>query len=64
VPTAIYVDRQKVSQGAFSDIDDRHNLTDIDGGTQEWTEGDLIITGRRLPSVPRLHVTVAPASLR
>jgi len=46
VPTPIYFNGQKVSQARFSDIEDRENLTEIGGGTQEWREGDLVIAGR------------------
>jgi molecular chaperone HtpG len=46
VPTAIYFNDQKISQARFSDIEDRENLTEIGGGTQEWREGDLLIRGR------------------
>lgn len=46
VPTAICFNGQKVSQGRLSDIGDRENFTEIRDGTQEWREGDLVITGR------------------
>jgi hypothetical protein len=46
VPTAIFFNGQKVSQERFSDIEDKENLAEIGGGTQEWREGDLVITGR------------------
>jgi molecular chaperone HtpG len=46
VPTAIYFDEQKVSQAKFSDIEDRENLTEITSCTEEWRDGDLLITGR------------------
>ena len=46
VPTAIYFNSEKVSQGRFSDIENRDNLTEISSGPQEWHEGDLVIAGR------------------
>ncbi len=46
VPTAVYFNSEKVSQGRFSDIEDRENLTEISSGRQERHEGDLVITGR------------------
>ena len=46
VPTAIYFNDQKVSQGRLSDIEDRDNFTEIGKGFQEWPVGDLMITGR------------------
>lgn len=46
VPTAIYCNGEKISQATFLDIENRENLTDIRSGTQEWREGDLVITGR------------------
>ena len=46
VPTAIYFDGEKISQARFSDIENRENLTEISGGSQEWHEGDLVIMGR------------------
>ncbi len=46
VPTAIYFNGEKISQAKFLDIENRENLTEVGGGTQEWREGDLVITGR------------------
>jgi hypothetical protein len=46
VPTAVYLNEEKLSQASFSDIDDRPNLTEIRDGTQNWGEGDLLISGR------------------
>ena len=46
VPTAIYFNGDKVSQRNLSDLEDRENLTEISGGSQEWQSGDLTITGR------------------
>lgn len=46
VPTAIYFNGQKISQGKFSDIENRENLTEIRVGNQEWHDGDMVVTGR------------------
>lgn len=46
VPTIIYFNGQKISQGKFSDIENRENLTETRVGTQEWHDGDMLITGR------------------
>lgn len=46
VPTAIYFNEHKISQARFSDIENRENLTEISGGTQQWRDGDLVVTGR------------------
>ena len=46
VPTAVYFNTIKISQGRFSDIEDRENMTEISAGTQEWRDGDLLIAGR------------------
>lgn len=46
VPTAVYFGGEKVSQGRFSDIEERENLTEISGGQKEWQDGDLLVVGR------------------
>ena len=46
VPTAIYFNGQKISQGRLSDIVVRENFTEIRDGVQEWREGDLVMRGR------------------
>ncbi len=46
VPTTIYFQGQKLSQGKFSDIENRENFTEIRAGTQQWQSGDMVITGR------------------
>ena len=46
VPTAVYFNKEKVSQKQFSDVEDRENLTAIGAGAEEWQEGDLTISGR------------------
>ena len=46
VPTAIYFNGEKLSQRSLSDLEDRENLTEISGGSQEWHSGDLTITGQ------------------
>ena len=45
VPTLITFNDEKISQGQFSQVDDRDNLQEI-GGTLTWSEGDLAVTGR------------------
>lgn len=57
VPTSIHFNEQKISQARFSDIENRENLTEIGGGTQEWRDGDLMITGRLYED--RAHALVA-----
>ena len=39
-------DGEKISQGQFSDVDDRENLTEISAGMQTWRDGDLAVIGR------------------
>ncbi|MEO7888866.1 MAG: ATP-binding protein [Vicinamibacterales bacterium] len=46
VPTAVFFDNQNISQDKFSDIENRENLTEIDGSTQRWTDGDMVVSGR------------------
>jgi molecular chaperone HtpG len=46
VPTSIYFNEQKISQGTFSDIENRENLSEIRAGAQKWHDGDMVITGR------------------
>src|SRR5207253_1933562 len=46
VPTTIYFNGQRISQAKFSDIENRQNLTEIRVDTQEWHNGDMVITGR------------------
>ena len=46
VPIHITFQGEKISQGRFSDVDDRENLTEISAGVQTWRNGDLAITGR------------------
>lgn len=46
VPTAIYFNRQKISQNTYSDIENRENLTETRVGLQEWRDGNMVITGR------------------
>ena len=46
VTTTIYFQGQKLSQGKFSDIENRENFTEIRAGTQQWQSGDMVITGR------------------
>lgn len=57
VPTAVYFNGQKVSQAPFADIENRENLTEVGGGSQEWRDGDLVITGRLFED--RGHALVA-----
>ena len=42
----MYFNDRKISQGLFPDVEDRENLTEIGEGSQEWPEGDLVVTGR------------------
>ena len=46
VPTSVYFNGRKLSQNAFSSIEDQRNLREVRTGTLDWTEGDLVITGR------------------
>jgi molecular chaperone HtpG len=46
VPTALYFNGQKISQNTFSDIEDRENFKEIRPGTQEWHDGNMVISGR------------------
>jgi molecular chaperone HtpG len=46
VPTAVYFGGQKISQGKFSDIENRENFTEIRSGSQQWQSRDMVITGR------------------
>jgi len=46
VPTAIYFNELRISQDQFLDIESRENLVEISVSTQEWREGDLVISGR------------------
>jgi molecular chaperone HtpG len=46
VPTLINFNGEKISQGRFSDVDDRANLREISGGTLTWREGDIAVTGQ------------------
>lgn len=45
VPTLITFDGEKISQGRFSDVDDRENLQQI-SGLLTWSEGNITVTGR------------------
>jgi len=46
VPIQIYFNSEKVSQGKFTDLDDKENLTEISSCTQKWEAGNLTIFGR------------------
>lgn len=46
VPIKVYFGGQKLPQGKFSDIENRENMTEIRNGTQQWQNGDMVITGR------------------
>jgi hypothetical protein len=46
VPIAIYFNGEKVSQGRFSDLDDKDNLREVSTSLHEWREGNLTVTGR------------------
>ena len=46
VPTAIFFNGEKISQNAFSTLEDQDNLTPLTAGTHEWRDGDLLINGR------------------
>ena len=41
VPTAVYFNGQKLSQKTFTTIEDRENMTEVEGSPQQWEEGDL-----------------------
>lgn len=57
VPIMIAFNGEKISQGRFSDVDDRENLTEVGAGMQTWREGNLTITGRLFED--RGHALVA-----
>lgn len=46
VPIAIYFNGDKISQGKFSNLDDKDNLREISPAQQEWQEGNLTVAGR------------------
>ena len=46
VPTAVYFNDQKISQFRFTEIEDRKNYSSVGSGTSEWTEDEILITGR------------------
>jgi molecular chaperone HtpG len=46
VPTGIFFNGEKLSQQKLSEIDDRENLTQLEGGITRWQDGDLSIAGR------------------
>jgi hypothetical protein len=46
VPTRVYFGGQRLSQGKFSDIENRENMMEIHAGAQEWQNGDIVIRGR------------------
>ena len=46
VPTAVFFNGEKISQNAFSTIEDQENLTPLTAGMQEWRDGNLVINGR------------------
>lgn len=43
VPIIIAFNDEKISQGRFSDVDDRENLTEIGTGKQAWQEDNLTV---------------------
>jgi len=57
VPIAVLFNGEKLSQHSFSAIEERENLTPIGGERQEWTDGDVTITGRLFED--RGHTMVA-----
>jgi len=46
VSTAVYFNGDKLQQAQFLGIEEKENLTEINGGTKEWQEEDLRISGR------------------
>jgi molecular chaperone HtpG len=46
VPIHVAFNGEKISQGRFSDVDDRENLLEIRSGAQTWRAGDLSVVGR------------------
>jgi molecular chaperone HtpG len=57
VPIAVFFNGDKLSQNAFSAIEERENLTPVGDEKQEWQEGDFTITGRLFED--RGHTLVA-----
>ena len=72
VPVAVYFNNENISQKRFDDIEMRENYTDISGETQEWRDGDLVITGRLfedrghalLANIVGLHISGESANAR
>ena len=58
VSVPIYFNGRNISQESFSDIEERENLTELGEGTQEWYEGNLMITGRMFEDRGHTLVTV------
>ena len=46
VPTAVFFNGTRISQVAFSTIEDQENLKPLTAGAQEWRDGDLVVVGR------------------
>lgn len=57
VPIAVFFNQGKLSQNAFSAIEERENLTPIGDDKREWKDGDLTISGRLFED--RGHTIVA-----
>ena len=57
VPIAIFFNGERVSQGKFSDLDDKDNLTAINATPQQWQGGNLTICGQLFED--RGHTLVA-----
>lgn len=57
VPIAIHFNGENISQKPFLQVDDQDNLTQIGVNTQEWHDGDFVITGRLFED--RGHTLVA-----
>ena len=57
VPMAIHFNGENISQKRFLQVDDQDNLTQIGANTQEWHDGDFVITGKMFED--RGHALVA-----
>lgn len=57
VPIAVQFNGGNISQRPFSQVEEQDNLTQIGVNTQEWHDGDIVITGRLFED--RGHALVA-----
>ena len=46
VPVAVYFDGEKLPQTKFLDVEDRDNYVSVSPDSEEWRDGDLVLSGR------------------